>query len=131
MFEFLFKNRKSKKELLEEIDELNGFISKQRNEYEELRREYREYCGQIKVLEAKCITEKNNDEASNLILAKKCLCDLLAEQLLPYMYHEQFLCAGSNEIKHFGSLKVVKKKKKYTDDELDNFWEDLDEDDLW
>ena len=43
MFEFLFKNRKSRKELLEEIDELNGFISKQRNEYEELRREYKEY----------------------------------------------------------------------------------------
>lgn len=106
MFKF-FKNRKSRKQLLQEIEDLKQEYSEK---YTDLYINFQRQMNVIETVSATCITNGRCDENANINeVAKECLSRELMKQLLPYMKYESYPIAGElYERKHYGSIQVVK-----------------------
>ena len=114
-----FKNWKSKKQLRKEIKELNEKLEECNKNYDITKELYTTHCKLVKTLKANCITQnKGVSENDGDLIARECLCNELAKELLPYVYFEKYLIADkyNHEIKHVGSIKIVADKPSLNTD---------------
>ena len=104
---FIFKKRKSRKQLLQEIEELKEEVIKQQSYKEETTLKLDAITKQITTINAVCIS-LHEDQDDNYV--KKCLCNELAKMIMPYVSFEKYKMAGEHwddEIKHFATIKIV------------------------
>lgn len=102
-----FKKRKSRRQLLKEIEELKAARSMYLDRWMDKCDSYNSVLKQIKTVNAVCISlhEDQDDEA-----VKKCLCRELVKEIMPYVSFEKYKMAGEHwdgEIKHVATIKIV------------------------
>lgn len=105
----LFKKRKSRKELLKEIEQLKKEASLQKNYKIDLGFQLDAIQQNIKTIGTVCISLKHR-ECDDVI--KEEICYLLAKELKPYVTYESYAYAPTDEfmcgeVKHIGTIKVV------------------------
>ena len=98
-----FKNRKSRKQLLQEIEEL-------KNENEKLKEQTKiiEIRKNIITLTASCITYNDGDDYINV--AKEYLCQELGQQIMQYFSYEKHIILNNSpqyEYQHIGKINIV------------------------
>lgn len=100
---FIFKKRKSRKQLLQEIEELKQIYKVDTLKLDTITK-------QIKTVSAVCISsyEEQNDKA-----AKECLCNELAKEIMQYVSFEKYKIADwDGETKHVATIKIVEGKEQ-------------------
>lgn len=111
-----FKKRKSRKQLLQEIEELKAEIVKLKNDKFKLDH----IQMNIRTITASCIHNfrdfRSYDDIQNQDDIKNCLCQLLAKNLLPYVSFEQYVYAPVDpifhgEAKYTGTIKILEDKE--------------------
>ncbi len=111
-----FKNRKSRKQLLQEIEELKAEVLKQQSYKVEETLKLDSIKKQIKTVSAACIYNSGEFyNANNKTDIEDCLCRQLAKELLPFISVERYAYAPINphfygEEKYIGTIKVVEMK---------------------
>ena len=108
-----FWKRKSRKQLLQEIEELKAEVIKQQNYKveETLKLDY--ITKRIKTVCVSCIySVKHSDPIENKKVIESCLCEQLAKELLPYMSYERYKYAPLDpyfygEEKYIATIKIV------------------------
>lgn len=103
----LFKKRKSRKELLKEIEQLE-FEKRKYFDYwvKETERLY-SINKTIKAINAVCI---NNSDEPNQEMIKECLCNQLAKEIIPYVTFETYKMVGEpwdGDAKHIATVHIV------------------------
>lgn len=118
-----FKNRKTRKQLLKEIDELKNEIQyledansnkretirSMRNDFDNLNDEFILFKNQVKTITANCITtNRNYSREDSIRVGEECICNEIGKQLLPYIHFENYVIADSiDEIKHIGTIRII------------------------
>lgn len=113
MFLNFLKNRKSRKQLLKEIEELKAMRTEYLDRWMDTCNVYSTALKKIQTVSATCITNRHTDE-SNKSIVENCLCQHLAKELLPYMSIEEYKYAPTDpyfqgEVKYIATIKVVEK----------------------
>ena len=100
-----FKKRKSRKQLLQEIEELKVMRTKYLDRWMDKCDAYNSTLKQIKKIGAVCISHENQDD--NII--KDCLCRELAKEIMPYVSYEKYVIASdyNKEFKNTATIKIV------------------------
>ena len=101
----MFFGRKSRKELLKEIEKLNEKITYERYCDSLLRANTRK----LDTLHASCITSGHSKQ--DFERAEEFICNEIAKELLPYIKFENYLMLSDTmlETKHIGTIEVVRK----------------------
>ena len=121
-----FKNRKTRKQLLKEIDELKNeiqyledansrkreIIRSMKNDFDDISDEFTYFKNQVKTITANCITTNRNDSREDSIrVGKECICNEIGKQLLQYIHFENYVIADSiDEMKHMGTIRIVNER---------------------
>lgn len=98
------------KQLNSEINEANEKLRKHSSDYTTVKELYQSHCKMVKTLSANCISRNRGcSESDSEIMAKDCLCNELAKQLLPYINYEKYVIVDeyNDEIKHVATIKIV------------------------
>lgn len=111
MFLNFFKKRKSRKQLLQEIEELKAEVIRQQSYKVETTLELDIIKKQIRTISAACIMNRYSDESDKPIV-EDCLCGQLAKELLPYISIEKYAYAPTDpcfygETKYIATIKIV------------------------
>lgn len=106
-----FKKRKSRKQLLQEIEELKAEIIIQQSYKVETTLELDIIKKQIRTISAACIMQRHCDDYHSV---ENCLCEQLAKELLPYISIEKYAYAPTDpyfygETKYIATIKIVEK----------------------
>ena len=104
-----FKKRKSRKQLLQEIEELEARKNRYVEYWREAYKEFNSINRSIKLISATCIT--HNCESDQEMI-KDCLCSQLAKEIMPYVSFETYKMAEApwtGEYKHFATVHIVEK----------------------
>ena len=109
MFFSFFKNRKSRKQLLQEIEELQKEVTRQQSFKVETTLELDVIKKQIRTISAACIMQRHCDDYHSV---ENCLCEQLAKELLPYIYIERYAYTPTDpyfygETKYIATIKIV------------------------
>lgn len=110
-----FKKRKSRKQLLQEIEDLKAEVDKYREWWFVKCDAYHSINKNIKTITASCIhNSRGNDDIHSQTVIEDCLCQQLAKELLPYVSFEKYVYAPVDptfygEAKYTGTIKVVEK----------------------
>ena len=120
-----FKKRKLIKQLLQEIEELKEThqitedqLRSQRSRYfdwwDEKSRQYDSIKKNIKTINAACIGNSrglNEEDTQDCVM--ECLCQELAQQIMPYVSYEKYRMIGEpwEETKHIATIKIVTDQK--------------------
>lgn len=103
---FIFKKRKSRKQLLQEIEELKAMRTEYLDRWMNKCDSYNFVLKQIKTVNAVCIS--SNKEQDDYV--KKCLCNELAKEIMQYVSFEKYKMTKEcwdDEIKHVATIKIV------------------------
>ena len=103
-----FKKRKSKKQLLREIEDLHRRLDNYREMYKEKDAAFECISNNIQTISASCITHGDDPE-----IAKDCLCNLLAKVICPYITIESYQMVGEHwygEWKHCATIQILTKE---------------------
>lgn len=111
MFLNFFKKRKSRKQLLQEIEELIKMRSEYLERWMDKCDSYNAVIKKIKTISATCIMNRYADESDESIV-KNCLCEQLAKELLPYISIEEYKYAPVDphfhgEVKYIATINIV------------------------
>ena len=104
-----FKKRKSRKQLLQEIEELKAENRRDNDWLRDSERELNSIKCSIKRINAVCITHSDNP---NQEMVKECLCNQLAKEIMPYVSVETYKMAEApwtGEQKHFATVNIVER----------------------
>lgn len=104
-----FKKRKSRKQLLAEIEELQGMLERYVARYHEKDIALDYVTKNIQTINASCITSSEDP-----IVAKDSLCDLLAKAMSPYIKIESYQMVGEpwyGEWKHCATIQILEQKE--------------------
>ena len=109
-----FKKRKSRKQLLQEIEELKAEVIKQQSCKVETYLKLDAVQEQIVQINAACIGNSrglNEEHTQDSII--ECLCQELAQQIMPYVSYEKYRIVGEpwEETKHIATIKIVADQK--------------------
>lgn len=103
-----FKKRKSRKQLLQEIEELKGMLERYVARYHEKDTALDYVTKNIQTINASCITHGDDPE-----IARDCLCNLLAKAMSPYITIESYQMVGEpwyGEWKHCATIQILTKE---------------------
>lgn len=105
----MFFGRKSRKELLKEIEKLNEKITYERHCNSLLRAEIEFNTRKLDTLHASCMTSGHSKQ--DFERAEEFICNEIAKELLPYIKFENYLMPSDTmlETKHIGTIEVVRK----------------------
>lgn len=100
-----FKKRKSRKQLLQEIEELKAMRTEYLDRWMDKCDSYNSTLKQIKKIGAVCIGHEKQDDD----VIKNCLCRELAKEIMPYVSYEKYAIASEwgKEFKHTATIKIV------------------------
>ena len=109
-----FKKRKSRKQLLKEIEELQATKYKYFEWWKDKCDALNSVTKQIKTINVSCIKSRNYDDTKNQAIIEECLCRQLAKELLPYVSIEKYVYAAcdplfNGEAKYVATIKVVER----------------------
>lgn len=110
-----FKKRKSRKQLLQEIEELKAMRTEYLDRWMDKCDSYNSVLKQIRTITASCIhNSRGYDDIQNQVAIEDCLCKQLAKELLPYISFEKYAYAPIDpyfhgETKYIATIKVVEK----------------------
>ena len=109
-----FKNWKTRKQLLKEIEELKADKYKYSFWWEEKCAKYRELYYSIEEITATCISNPGLNEEELSSGVKECLCTQLAKEIMPYVSFEKYVYAPIDphfygEAKYTATIKIVKR----------------------
>ena len=103
------KNRKSRKQLLKEIEELKAEKIKYFDWWEEKSNAYISISRKIKTISATCIS-RYDDEGEWRIPIQESLCKELAKQMIPYITFEKYKMVGKHwdgEVKYIATINII------------------------
>lgn len=109
-----FKKRKSRRQLLNEVECLKEEVERLTGLKECFKLRFREYEdlydsleSRIETISAKCISESDDEKSHEN--AKKCLCDLLAEEIYPYVSFDKYMTVDNNwhHWLHTATIKIL------------------------
>ena len=105
---FWNRKRKSRKQLLQEIEELKAAKNEYLDKWMDKCDSYNYVFKQIKTIKAACLSvhEERNDSV------ERCLCMELAKEIMPYVSYEKYEMVGEpwiGEFKHIATIKIVDK----------------------
>lgn len=104
-----FKERKTKKQLLQEIEQLKAENRRYNDWLRNSERDLNSIRCKIKKINAVCIS---HDYELNQETVKECLCNRLAKEIAPYVSIETYKMVGepwNGEYKHFATVYIVEK----------------------
>ena len=104
---FWNRKRKSKKQLLQEIEELKAEKRKYFNWWEDKSDALIRINRQIKTVNAVCISNSKDANEEQVI---DCLCRDLAKEIIPYIAYEKYKMVGKpwdGEVKYIATIKVI------------------------
>lgn len=104
---FIFKKRKSRKQLLQEIEDLKEEVIKQQSYKVETTLKLDAITKQIKTINAACISNYKDQYDDNV---KECLCNELAKEIMQYVSFERYIMVGNHwdgETKHVATIKII------------------------
>lgn len=98
-----FKKRKSRKQLLQEIEELKAMRTEYLDRWMDKCDSYNTVTKQIKTINATCIGHEEQDE-----IITNCLCSELAKEIMPYVSYKKYARAnGWNDFEHNATIKIM------------------------
>ena len=103
-----FWKRKSRKQLLQEIEELKAEVIKQQSYKVEETLKLDTVTNKIRTITATCISRHNEEECRTLI--QETLCIDLAKEMMPYVTFETYRMVGEpwdGESKHIATVHIV------------------------
>lgn len=102
------RKRKSRKQLLQEIEDLEAEVKKQQNYKIDVTLELDSVKKKIKTLKATCISKNDDEKYRDGI--KECLCRQLIEEILPYASYEKYQCVDDLSLydtKHIATIQII------------------------
>lgn len=106
---WFFKKRKSRKQLIAEIEELQGMLERYVARYHEKDTALDCVTKNIQTINVSCISRSDDLE-----IAKESLCNLLAKAMSPYITIESYQMVGEpwyGEWKHCALIQILEQKE--------------------
>ena len=101
-----YEKRKSRKQLLKEIEELKALRNEYLDRWMDKCDSYNSVLKQIQTINAVCLS--SNEEQDEDI--KRCLCNELAKEIMQYVSFEKYKMADKpwyGEVKHVATIKII------------------------